>query len=444
MEIVWKQHEHGTDQLTDLLDKDDYQGATFEIKKEERYNFVSSKHPEEKVNVTVGDPCFENPCSYESVEKVFDHIRDLTGLTDNSKVRQWTMLGCDGLPYTLGSRTIENVSVCQDCKMEFDEEANFKDHIKQNDHCKELSANDCRKYNNIVMIPGLGHYEINMVKVLIKLLWDIAVFDLAKMLGFHSPKALQSFQNAGDHHKSWQSLMIFMHSMAQELLVPYCRQEVKKNANPSLTGYFSYLNGATSSNYKFMSEVVFTYCLALHVFRAGIRRDNSTAIQAGKVKFSPLFFGFNMPFYMETFIRDSFVRVQCPPEVLAFIGANESYSASGHDSKREGGDFVLENINRKSKMWMPSGLPDKKKWLEVYCNIDRLDEVQDHMYNIQHLQPADDECVHANRKLDKDQLILLQSLEEDISYICGMDFFPDDHPLQKINQVHLAGGKAKY
>lgn len=88
-----------------------------------------------------------------------------------------------------------------------------------------------------------------------------------------------------------------------------------------------------------MSEVVFTYCLALHVFRAGIRRNNSTAIQAGKVKFSPLFFGFNMPFYMETFIRDSIVRVQCPPEVLAFIEANESYSTSGHDSKGEGGRF---------------------------------------------------------------------------------------------------------
>ncbi|CAC5421870.1 unnamed protein product [Mytilus coruscus] len=47
-------------------------------------------------------------------------------------------------------------------------------------------------------------------------------------------------------------------------------------------------------------------------------------------------------------------------------------------------------------------------------------------------------CVHANRKLNKDQLILLQGLEEDISYICGMDFFPDDHPLQKICCV-LAG-----
>lgn len=93
---------------------------------------------------------------------MFDHIRDLTGLTDNSKVRQWTMLGCDGLPYTLGSRTIENVSVCKDCTMEFDDEGDFKDHIKEKDHCIELSANDCRKYNNIVMIPGKYIYRVQL------------------------------------------------------------------------------------------------------------------------------------------------------------------------------------------------------------------------------------------------------------------------------------------
>lgn len=33
-----------------------------------------------------------------------------------------------------------------------------------------------------------------------KLLWDNAMFDLAKMLGFHSPKNLQSFPNAGGNN----------------------------------------------------------------------------------------------------------------------------------------------------------------------------------------------------------------------------------------------------
>ncbi|CAG2230053.1 unnamed protein product [Mytilus edulis] len=183
--------------------------------------------------------------------------------------------------------------------------------------------------------------------------------------------------------------MIFMHSMAQEQLVPYCSQEAKTNSNPILSGYFSYLNGSTSSNYKFMLEVVFTYCLAIFVFRAGIRRNNSNAIQAGKVKFSPLFFGFNMPFIWiseiqlsEYNVRHKSWRSQTNLTVLVVMIQKEKVV-----------DFVLENINRKSKMWMPSGLPDKKKWREVCRNIDRLDELQDHMYNILHLQPADDDYV---------------------------------------------------
>lgn len=54
------------------------------------------------------------------------------------------------------------------------------------------------------------------------------------------------------------------------------------------------------------------------------------------MKFEPLVFGLNMPFYMETFMRDSIVRMQCLAEVCGFIDAHESYSVSGNDSKREG------------------------------------------------------------------------------------------------------------
>ncbi|VDH89380.1 Hypothetical predicted protein, partial [Mytilus galloprovincialis] len=82
-----------------------------------------------------------------------------------------------------------------------------------------------------------------------------------------------------------------------------------------------------------------------------------------------------MSFYMETFVRDLFVRVQCPPEVLAFIEDNESYSVSGNESKGEGGDFILENYNRKTKRLIPAGLPDNNKWLQVCRNVDRLDKV---------------------------------------------------------------------
>lgn len=48
----------------------------------------------------------------------------------------------------------------------------------------------------VTFFPGLGHYEINTLKGLFKLLWPVALYDLAKMLGFKSPNALTSCENA--------------------------------------------------------------------------------------------------------------------------------------------------------------------------------------------------------------------------------------------------------
>lgn len=41
-----------------------------------------------------------------------------------------------------------------------------------------------------------------------------------------------------------------------------------------------------------------------------------------------------------------------------------------------GGDFVLENKNRRIKMWAPPGLPTKKQWQSVCRNLDDLEEVK--------------------------------------------------------------------
>lgn len=65
---------------------------------------------------------------------------------------------------------------------------------------------------------------------------------------------------------------------------------------------------------------------------------------------------------MEKYIRDSLTRIQCPPEVLAFIERHESYSLSGNESKGEGGDFVLEAKNRETKRLVPSGVPTNQIW----------------------------------------------------------------------------------
>ncbi|XP_062594161.1 uncharacterized protein LOC134255654 [Saccostrea cucullata] len=341
----------------------------------ERYTFIPSGHAN-KPDIIIGDPCFENPCSYEALEKVFDYILSKTEVGEG---RSWTIVGCDGLPYTLGCRTIDSVCRCRECEMEFTSVEEFEKHKILFDHEKCSNINGCLKYLDIIMVPGLGHFEMNMLKAAFRLLWDVILVDLAVILGFHSPKALASCMTATDHHKSWQIFQIFLHAMAEELLLLYAREELKRNERPTGEGFYKWTKHVKNPNYKFMVDAVFTLCLSLHVFRAGVRRNNTSAIRTALFKFAPLFFGFSMPFYIETFIRDSFFRIQCPPEIRNFIENNESFSISGNCSKGEGGDFILESKNRKTKMWMPGGLPDEKTWLPVCRNIDRLEKVRDNM-----------------------------------------------------------------
>lgn len=141
-----------------------------------------------------------------------------------------------------------------------------------------------------------------------------------------------------DHHKSWQIIQIFMHSMACELVKVYIDHAHLHQELPTAAGYFKWVPQGHPMSI-FMSEAVFTYCLSLHVFRAGIRRNNTEAINVAKARFAPLFYGLSMPFYMETFFRDSLLRTKCPPELHSFLKTHESYSVSGNDSKGEGGDF---------------------------------------------------------------------------------------------------------
>ena len=58
-----------------------------------------------------------------------------------------------------------------------------------------------------------------------------------------------------------------MEAMTSELLLVYIRETTESSAPPVLVFYKWYL-GVGNPNYKFIAEVEFTYCFALHVFIA--------------------------------------------------------------------------------------------------------------------------------------------------------------------------------
>ena len=145
--------------------------------------------------------------------------------------------------------------------------------------------------------------------------------------------------------------------------------------DPTVEEYFETMFQPDIRSYSCTVNILLPYSFSLHLFRAGVRKNNSAAIRCALDQFAPLFFGMHMPFYMETYIRDSFVRLQCPPELFEFIQNNESYSISGDETKGEGGDFILEAFNRRTKMFMGPGLPTERRWSTVCRNIDDLKQV---------------------------------------------------------------------
>lgn len=71
----------------------------------------------------MGNPISVNPCSFKSVKVVLENLKCTAGIPDH---RQWSIVGCDGLPILLSHR---------------------------NPHLQDL-----------LLQPGLGHVEINMCK----------------------------------------------------------------------------------------------------------------------------------------------------------------------------------------------------------------------------------------------------------------------------------------
>ena len=298
---------------------------------------VVSCHPQQPPKISMAEPVMVNPCSYAAVREVMTDI----STTSNQDGRKWNVIGCDGLPYVLASRLIDND----------------------------------RNLQNIVMSPGQGHFEINMTRAMFKLLWDPILKDVADLLNFKSPKAKEACRKAYDHHKAWQMLTILFFGTCDELLTTYIRDSMTSGTNPSSTNFYQYLHNCRNKNYRFMAEIIFTYLFALMIFRVGVRKNHQDVLLAGRLKFSPLFYCLNMPFYQQIDFRDLRIRTLLPDQLQSFWRATESFSVSGNAEKGEGGDFVLEGRNKATKQWIPMGLPNELRWKRSIKNIDLLEEV---------------------------------------------------------------------
>ena len=68
------------------------------------------------------------------------------------KWRRWTAVGCEGLPYILASRIIEDIYICSVCRCQYEDRTEFESHLAESTHA--TNADEGRKYKDVLMLAG--------------------------------------------------------------------------------------------------------------------------------------------------------------------------------------------------------------------------------------------------------------------------------------------------
>lgn len=246
--------------------------------------------------LTLVDPVFVNPNSYDSIVTVLRHIGKVAGVKwYGGEEREWVSVCCDGLPYSIVLRVTQEYITCAECKEGFMGVDNFESHAfsKHDGNVKHI-----REFDWVMLTTGDGHYEMNLMKTFFELNWDVCLKALAQKMGWNSELALKCAKNCYDNHKTWQILMIYHFGMLCELILPYVNECQVNATEPTAEGYLQYAKtGEFDVNYMYLFEMTTRYSQGIFNLRAGIRGNNSLLVQSAKMMTRGRFHGRNHPKY---------------------------------------------------------------------------------------------------------------------------------------------------
>ncbi|RIB16612.1 hypothetical protein C2G38_2189483 [Gigaspora rosea] len=227
--------------------------------------------PQNNVNlpdILVPDPLSINPNSIANVQKVLDHIKEISKI--NKDERKWIAVVCDEISYCYAQK--------------------FKNN-----------------YPEILLIPGPLHEKMNMLKAFVELNWYNII----------SLKLLSYFKKCIDHHKAWDSVCnIYRHSVAMELVWPY----VDSNPNPTVNGYLNLAKNQNDDLYKLKYEQ------AIINFHDGVRSNQPLLKSAARRAFAPIWFAKRHPIYQEIEVADEEQLMRLHSEIRKLIELNSAVS----------------------------------------------------------------------------------------------------------------------
>lgn len=384
---------------------DEHEGADEYMPKgyQERFKHVKSGH-KGKSEVIVGEPVFQNPNSTEAVATVLRHIGKENGIKRyHGKSRVWTFVCCDGRPHSLFQNIKENALVCRACGCKCPTPTEYqKHHMEKHPGMSQLAF---KEFDWIYLRIGAGHLEMNVIRAFFELNWVPFLKKMCEILGFKTERAQAFAKTCKDHHLAWQLLLIFHTAATRELVLPYVRACIRMNETPSTSGYMQYFktNQAANPNHSYLHTQVFRFSQAIINLRMAIRKNNATLAHSAKFHTKELFWGRVHPHYRNIELFDTIQYMNMPNEVKLVWDAHTSITVTGNESTGQDFDFILEEVNRQVKKYLPTGsLPSDNMWWRVCCELNVLEELNENTSVLLNINPKG---YTSHKKINIDQAI---------------------------------------
>ncbi|XP_038068103.1 uncharacterized protein LOC119737671 [Patiria miniata] len=326
------------------------------------YGDVPSCHSKEKPAVKMGEIIPINPNSKATIKEVLLNLKQQAGVGTD---RSWIRVGFDGVPYRIANLLIKNTIMCEVCNEHIDISVTPFDAHCEIKHPGVYDIGSKKLLDDILLTPGAGHAEINLLRAIFSLTRVIFMEHIAGCLGFCSKRAKDFVIRGSNHHVTWQIFDIVLKAFALELCYTYVSQNREENENflPTAEDFVMWKNTRViNPNFNLIYDLIFHIFLGVKCFRSGIRRNNSQHAIAGRQKTAPIMYIGKHGIYQPLLFRDMQVRVEAPPDIKKYIEENEAFSRSGNNLRGEGGDYVTENENRSLKSILPPGVPTVERW----------------------------------------------------------------------------------
>ncbi len=404
---------------------------------EAEYTQFECKNANKVVETHLQKPIFRNPCAYDAVVKVLQGVgqrarvrkyMSAEQLLENQEVREWLCTYCDAVPLVLANRIIKCCFTCNECgEILFGTEM-CTDHKDKTSH-----QNIEKEFDWLHLKAGGGHIEMNMLKGLVELLWDVFWGEMVKLYNFVSEAAQKAAKKVSDFHKGWTLARIARQAIALELLTPFVRTMMSKGGNEMTIspGHFTkfLMTKVKDKTYLFISDIMFELVDSLCMYRCGLRCGDKQMMDAARGKFSKLWSGRSHPMYRELEMSDLLQEIRMPPELCDFIAASASLNTTGRPYSGQSPDFRCEESNKDVQNILPN-TPSGKDWNTACGSRDKIMNVRENLFKSYDKQDPKigskspqaniDEEVNEFRALLREKEYLLHPLEEnDLKSITG-------------------------